>query len=221
MLPITTTLSYAYHLCESCLASVLVEKVYAHFSGRFWSTVRNISVISQWYGLITKGLLIWCPMVGWSKLWKWWESQTTSWTYLKTAKRYGEQSLQHVMKVLGKLILGEGFFRGIFFSSLLFIVVLIPSSIILNKTNLGYVTSRNQKLNHLLFMDDLKPYAKGILEFLDSRRWTLHTSPWMMDSSWWTLDTGLWRLEAGLWRLDSGGWTLDSVRWTLDSVRYT
>ena len=50
---------------------------------------------------------------------------------------------------------------------MLFVVVLIPLSIILNKTDLGYVTSRNQKLNHLLFMDDLKLYAKSERE-LDS-----------------------------------------------------
>ena len=44
---------------------------------------------------------------------------------------------------------------------MLFVVVLIPLSIILNETDLGYVTSRNQKLDHLLFMDDLKLYAKS------------------------------------------------------------
>ena len=70
------------------------------------------------------------------------------------------------MKVLGKLILGEESFRGVLFH-LWFAVVLIPLLIILNETNLGYVTSRNQKLNHLLFMDDLKLYAKSERE-LDS-----------------------------------------------------
>ena len=37
----------------------------------------------------------------------------------------------------------------------------MPLSIILNETDLGYVTSRNQKLNHLLFMDDLRLYSKS------------------------------------------------------------
>ena len=31
----------------------------------------------------------------------------------------------------------------------------------LNETDFRYVVSRNQKLNHLLFMDDLKLYAKS------------------------------------------------------------
>ena len=44
---------------------------------------------------------------------------------------------------------------------MLLVIVLIPLSIILNKTDHGCVTSQNQKLNHLLFMDDLKLYAKS------------------------------------------------------------
>ena len=50
---------------------------------------------------------------------------------------------------------------------MLLVIVLIPLSIILNKTDHGCVTSQNQKLNHLLFMDDLKLYAKSERE-LDS-----------------------------------------------------
>ena len=55
----------------------------------------------------------------------------------------------------------RGIFLGDSFSYLLFAVVLIPLSIILNETSLQYVTSRNQKLNHLLFMEDLKLYVKS------------------------------------------------------------
>ena len=47
------------------------------------------------------------------------------------------------------------------FSTLLFAFVLIPLLITLNETDLGYVTSRNQKLYHLLFMDNLKFYGKS------------------------------------------------------------
>ena len=65
------------------------------------------------------------------------------------------------MKVLGEVDIKRGIFQGDSFSPLLFVVVLIPLSIILNETDLGYVTSRNQKLNYLLFMDNLKLYAKS------------------------------------------------------------
>ena len=44
---------------------------------------------------------------------------------------------------------------------MLFAVVLIPFSIILNETDLGYIKSRNQELSYLLFMNYLKLYAKS------------------------------------------------------------
>ena len=44
-----------------------------------------------------------------------------------------------------------GNFQGDSFSPLFFVVVLIPLLIILNETDLRYVTSQNQKLNYLLF----------------------------------------------------------------------
>ena len=75
---------------------------------------------------------------------------------MKTAKKHGEQRWQYVMKVLGKLTLEE-IFQADSFSPLIFI--LIPLSI-LDEADLGYVTSPNQKLKQLLFMDDLKMYAK-------------------------------------------------------------
>ena len=65
---------------------------------------------------------------------------------------------------LGEVDIRRGISHGDFFSPLLFVVVLIPSSTILNETDLGYVTSRNQKLNHLLFLDDLKLYEKSVRE---------------------------------------------------------
>ena len=61
---------------------------------------------------------------------------------------------------LGEVDIRRGIFQGDSFSPLFFVIVLISLSIILNETDLGYVTSRNQKLNHLLFMDDLKLYVK-------------------------------------------------------------
>ena len=53
-------------------------------------------------------------------------------------------------------------FQGDSFSPLLFII----------ETDFGYVTSRNPKLNHLLFMDDLKLYANSERE-LDSLIYTV------------------------------------------------
>ena len=54
------------------------------------------------------------------------------------------QSLEEVSIRIGN-------FQGDSFSPLVFVVVLIPLLIILNETDLRYVTSQNQKLNYLLF----------------------------------------------------------------------
>ena len=51
---------------------------------------------------------------------------------------------------LGEVHIRRGIFKGDSFSPLIFVVVLIPLSIILNETDLGYVTSRNQKLKSSL-----------------------------------------------------------------------
>ena len=70
-------------------------------------------------------------------------------------------------ETLGEVDIRRGIFQGDSFSPILFLVVLIPISIILNEIDLRYVTRQNQKLNHLLFMDDLKQYPKSERE-LDS-----------------------------------------------------
>ena len=64
-------------------------------------------------------------------------------------------------ETLGEVDIRRGIFQGDSFSPFLFLVVLIPISIILNEIDLRYVTRQNQKLNHLLFMDDLKQYPKS------------------------------------------------------------
>ena len=62
---------------------------------------------------------------------------------------------------LGEVDIRRGIFQRNSFSPLLTAVAVIPLSIILNETDLGYVTSRNYKLNHLLFVEDLNLYAKS------------------------------------------------------------
>ena len=64
-------------------------------------------------------------------------------------------------KILGKVDIRRGSFQRDSFSPLLFVVIVIPLPIILNETDLRYITSRNHKLNYLLFMYDLKLYAKS------------------------------------------------------------
>ena len=61
-------------------------------------------------------------------------------------------------------------FQGDSFSTLLFVIVLIPLSMILHETDLRYATSQNQKLNNLLFLDDLMLYAKRERELVHLSR---------------------------------------------------
>ena len=52
-------------------------------------------------------------------------------------------------------------------SLLLFAISMIPLSFTLRKSKVGYESTNKRKINHLLFMDDLKLYAKDMKQ-LDS-----------------------------------------------------
>ena len=63
--------------------------------------------------------------------------------------------------VLGEVDIKRGIFQGDSLSPLLFVISLIPLSLILRKIRAGYDLGEGQGIvNHLLFMDDLKLYGK-------------------------------------------------------------
>ena len=63
---------------------------------------------------------------------------------------------------LGEVNIKTEIFQGGSLSPLLFVLGMVPSSLILRKANLFYKRGKKKyKLNHLLFMDDLKLYAKS------------------------------------------------------------
>ena len=63
--------------------------------------------------------------------------------------------------VLGTVDIKRGIFQGDSLSPLLFVMIMIPLSRHLEKSKLGYMlTNDSRKINHLLFMDDLKLYAR-------------------------------------------------------------
>ena len=71
-------------------------------------------------------------------------------------------------EVPGEVKIERGIFQGDS-SPLLFVVILIPLTHILRKAKPGYeFTNSEEKINHLLFMDDLKLYSKSdkTLDFL-------------------------------------------------------
>ena len=61
---------------------------------------------------------------------------------------------------LGKVRIRRGIFQGDALSPLLFIVIMMPLTLVLINTKAGYRFSKDMKpVNHLLFMDDLKLYG--------------------------------------------------------------
>ena len=65
-------------------------------------------------------------------------------------------------EVLGTVDIKRGIFQGDSLSPLLFVMIMIPLSKQLRESGYGYtLTNESRKLNHLLFMDDLKLYAKN------------------------------------------------------------
>ena len=69
---------------------------------------------------------------------------------------------------LGEVGIKRGIFQGDTLSPLLFVVAMIPLSIVLNNEAMGYKFGKEgKKINHLLFMDDLKLYGGS------GRRWSI------------------------------------------------
>ena len=63
---------------------------------------------------------------------------------------------------MGEVNVKRGIFQGDSLSPLLFLLSMVPLSLILKKVNACYKWGKKEyKLNHLLFMDDLRLYAKS------------------------------------------------------------
>jgi hypothetical protein len=67
-------------------------------------------------------------------------------------------------KELGEVQIRRGIFQGDSLSPLLFVLCLIPMTEVLNTTDLGFKVDSAHTINHLLYMDDLKLYAKSAKE---------------------------------------------------------
>ena len=94
--------------------------------------------------------------------------------FLEKSMTKWQLSLTSNGKDLGDVNVKRGIFQGDSLSSLLFVVSMIPMTIVLRKAKAGYDWGKKQfSLNHLLFMDDLKLYAKNE-EQIDSLVRTVH-----------------------------------------------
>ena len=81
---------------------------------------------------------------------------------LETSMKNWKTELTANGQSLGEIEIKRGIFQGDSLSPLLFVIVLIPLSLVLRDTKLGYTFSKSDvSVNHLLFMDDLKLYARS------------------------------------------------------------
>ena len=63
-------------------------------------------------------------------------------------------------KSLDEAKVQRGINQGDTLSSLLFIIVLMPLNHIPRKSSAGYKLSKSKKINHLMYMDEIKLFAK-------------------------------------------------------------
>ena len=80
---------------------------------------------------------------------------TRSMTNWKTELRANDE-------VLGEVDIKRGIFQGDSLSPLLFVIIMIPLSMILKDETKGFIFGNaGRRVNHLLFMDDLKLYSSS------------------------------------------------------------
>ena len=64
--------------------------------------------------------------------------------------------------ILGTVNVRRGIFQEDSLSPLLFVVALIPLSLVLREVKAGYdLTGKKDFVNHLVYMEDLKPYSRN------------------------------------------------------------
>ena len=83
-------------------------------------------------------------------------------TFLRSSMKEWKTVLTSMGTELGEVQIKRGIFQGDSLSPLLFVIAMIPLSILLKKENTGYKFGADGKMvNHLLFMDDLKLYGRS------------------------------------------------------------
>ena len=82
--------------------------------------------------------------------------------FLNNSMKSWKLELNASGKTLGEVDIRRGIFQGDSLSPLLFVLCMVPLTWFLRRAKAGYEwDSKGFKLNHLLFMDDLKLFAKS------------------------------------------------------------
>lgn len=104
-------------------------------------------------------------------------------TLLKDSMNGWQRELTSYGKSLGSVFIKRGIFQWHFLSLLLFVVSMIPLTLILRKCEAGYMYTNKTKINHLLFMDDLKLYPRSESQ-LDSETGTENIQQRHQNENW-------------------------------------
>ena len=82
--------------------------------------------------------------------------------FLNNSMKSWKLELNASGKTLGEVDIRRGIFQGDSLSPLLFVLCMVPLTWLLRRAKAGYEWgNKGFKLNHLLFMDDLKFFAKS------------------------------------------------------------
>ena len=83
-------------------------------------------------------------------------------SFVNTSMKQWNTELTASNQRLGNVKIRRGIFQGDSLSPLLFVLVMIPLTLVLRQTKASYELKKGgKKINHLLFMDDLKLFAKN------------------------------------------------------------
>ena len=82
--------------------------------------------------------------------------------FINTSMKQWNTELTASNQRLGNVKIRRGIFQGDSLSPLLFVLVIIPLTLVLRQTKISHELEKGgKKINHLLFMDDLKLFAKN------------------------------------------------------------
>ena len=118
--------------------------------------------IYPWYGYITLYIYDLVPHSWVSKCMEMFGTAENMRTFLEKSMQQSRLSLMANSEDLGEFNVKMGIFQGVSLLPLLFVLSMVPLSLIIKNVNSCYKWGKREyKLNHLLFTDDLKLYTKS------------------------------------------------------------
>ena len=114
------------------------------------------------HGLTIVKPTIWSHIVGYRKCMEMFGVAGSVRSFVNTSMKQWNTKLNASNQRLGNVKIRGGIFQGDCLSPLLFVLVMVPLTLALRQTKASYKLKKGgKKIDHLLFMDDLKLFAKN------------------------------------------------------------